>query len=152
MTETTPDVTIFTVDKANSALPLVRRIVDDIAADHPRWRDLVARYELASAATRPDQGESTEMLALRREIDRYAARISGYVAELDQIGVAMKGFDEGLVDFFGSFEGRLVCLCWRRGEPAVAHWHELDAGFAGRKPITQEFLAGQGEPATVRGA
>jgi hypothetical protein len=26
-------------------------------------------------------------------------------------------------------------LCWLLGEDEVAHWHELDAGFAGRKSL-----------------
>jgi len=150
MTETLPAVTIFTVEKANRALPLVKRIVADITTEHPRWRDLVARYELVAGGARSEWGESNEMLALRHEVDRVAALISGYVAELEQIGVSIKGFEEGLVDFYGMYEGRLVCLCWREGEPAVEHWHELETGFAGRKPITPEFLAAQ-EPAPVRG-
>jgi hypothetical protein len=151
MTEALPDVTLFTVEKANRALPLVRRIVADITAEHPRWRDLVARYELVAGGARAEWGESNEMLALRHEVDRVAARISAYVAELEQIGVALKGFEEGLVDFYGTFEGRLVCLCWRQGEDAVAHWHELETGFAGRQPITPEFVAAQ-EPVPARGA
>ena len=143
-------LTLFTVEKANRALPLVRRIVADITAEHPRWRDLVARYELVAGAARSELGESNEMLALRHEVDRVAALIAGFVAELEQIGVTLKGFDDGLVDFYGNFEGRVVCLCWREGEEAVASWHELEAGFAGRQPITPEFIAGQ-EPAHTRG-
>lgn len=150
MTETLPDVTIFTVEKANSALPLVRRIVADITAEHPHWRDLVARYELVAGGARSEWGESNEMLTLRHEVDRIAARISGYVAELEQIGVSLKGFEEGLVDFYGMHEGRLVCLCWRQGEEAITHWHEIETGFAGRQPITPEFLAQ--ETASARGA
>jgi hypothetical protein len=149
MTEA-PEVALFTVEKANRALPLVRRIVADITAEHPRWRELVARYELAAGGARADQGESNEMVALRHEVDRIAALIAGYVAELEQIGVTIKGFDDGLVDFYGHYEGRLVCLCWKEGEDAVSHWHELEAGFAGRQPITPEFIAGQ-EPAHSQG-
>lgn len=144
------DIRVFTVEKANRALPLVRRIVADITAEHPRWRDLVSRYELAAGGARSDLGESPEMLQLQREIDAVAALIAGYVAELEQIGVTLKGFEDGLVDFYGSHEGRLVCLCWKEGEESVTHWHELEAGFAGRQPITPEFVAAQ-EAATVRG-
>jgi hypothetical protein len=139
MTETLPDITIFTVEKANSALPLVRRIIADITAEHPHGRDRVARYELVAAGARSDWGESNEMIALRQEVDRVAARISGYVNELEQIGVSLKGFEEGLVDFYGTHEGRLVCLCWKEGEESVSHWHEIDAGFGGRQKITPDF-------------
>jgi hypothetical protein len=136
---------IFTVDQANSTLPLVRRIVQDIVAEHPRWKDLVSRYELAAAGARAEWGESPEQLDLRREIDSVAVRINGYVDELAQVGCLLKGFEHGLVDFYGHHEGRLVLLCWRLGEEAVTHWHEIDAGFAGRQEITPEF-AGEAEP------
>jgi hypothetical protein len=43
-----------------------------------------------------------------------------------------------LVDFRALMEGREVYLCWLLGEEEVTHWHELDAGFAGR----QSLLAG----------
>lgn len=144
------DVTIFTVDKANSALPLVKRIVEDLVLEYPRWKDLVSRYELLAGGATSESGESPEMIGLRRDIDRLAARVNGYVSELEQVGVTLKGFEEGLVDFYGIHDDRMVCLCWRRGEDAVTHWHEMDAGFAGRQPIDAAFLAAEGAPAGAR--
>ncbi len=135
----------FTVEAANRTLPLVRRIVQDIVAEHPRWKDLVSRYELAAAGARPEWGESQEQLGLRRDIDAVAQRINGYVDELAEVGCLLKGFEDGLVDFYGLREGRLVFLCWRLGEESVAHWHDLDAGVAGRQPITAEFVAAEKE-------
>ncbi|HUX86133.1 MAG TPA: DUF2203 family protein [Chloroflexota bacterium] len=41
----------------------------------------------------------------------------------------------GLVDFPAERDGRVVYLCWRRGEDQIHYWHELDAGFAGRQPL-----------------
>lgn len=140
------DMKVFTLERANSALPLVRRIVQDIVAEHPRWKDLVARYELAAAGARPEWGESPEQLALRGQIDAVALRIDGYVDELGQVGCLLKGFEDGLVDFYGLQDGRLVFLCWRLGEDGVTHWHELDAGVAGRQPITPEFVATEEGP------
>ena len=35
-------------------------------------------------------------------------------------------------------EGRIVYLCWKRDEPKVLYWHELDTGFAGRQEITPD--------------
>ena len=55
--------------------------------------------------------------------------------ELEQVGCVFKGFEEGLVDFYGTFEGRDIFWCWRAGEERIEHWHELDAGIAGRQPV-----------------
>jgi len=147
---TASEVRLFTVERANSALPLVRRIMADIVKEHPQWRDLVARYELAAAGARPEWGESEEMLGLRRQIDALAVRINGYLAELAQVGCELKDIDQGLVDFHALYQGRLVYLCWRNGEDAITHWHERDAGFAGRQAITPEFAASLGAAVPAR--
>lgn len=57
------------------------------------------------------------------------------VAELHELGCHFKGFGEGLVDWYSYYAGRPVFLCWKLGEPEIACWHQVDAGFAGRQPI-----------------
>ncbi len=136
---TTTDARVFTVALANRTLPLVRRIVSDIVQEYPRWRDLVARYELLSAGARPEWGESQDMQRVHHEIESFAERIESYRKELEQIGCHLKDAETGLVDFYGLHEGRLVCLCWKLGEDTVGYWHELEAGFAGRQPIPPGF-------------
>lgn len=134
----------FTIEQANRTLPFVRRVVQDIVADYRDWKELVSRYELLSAPSRDE--ESPEQLAIRNDIERLAERISGYIDELSSIGCLFKGFEDGLVDFYGRRDGRDIFLCWRLGEPAVIYWHELDAGFAGRQPVLPEMISeGAGE-------
>lgn len=125
----------FTIQEANRTLPLVRRIVADLMSLYPQWRELVQRYELAAAQARPEWGESPDQLTLRREIDDVAGRITGYQAELEAVGCVFKGFDEGLVDFYGRLDGRDIFWCWKQGEERIGHWHEIEAGYAGRRPL-----------------
>jgi hypothetical protein len=124
----------WTVEKANRALPLVKRIADDLVRTHAHWQELVEQFELAatrSTATRQDP--DAERLA--REVQRAAKEIQGFVGELTALGVECKSIEAGLMDFPGERDGRLVYFCWKHGESAVTHWHELDAGFAGRQPL-----------------
>ena len=126
--------TSFTVDQANATLPLVRRIVEDIVVGFRRWKDKVAAFEVAtvrSAADRPDPRAE----ALQREAQALAAELDGVIAELTQLGIEFKGFDQGLVDFPSELHGRPVYLCWRLGEPSVQYWHERDTGYEGRRPL-----------------
>jgi hypothetical protein len=125
----------FTLAEANRTLPLVRRIVADIIACYPDWRDLVSQYELVAAQARPEWGESERQLDLKKQIDVVATRINDCIEELDQIGCVLKGFPDGLVDFYGKLDGRDIFWCWKQGEAEIHHWHELEAGFAGRQEI-----------------
>ena len=127
----------FTLAEANRTLPLVKRIVGDIMTLHPQWRDLVSRYEVVAAQAKPEWGESREQLDLRNQIENVAREINGYLLELEQIGCVFKGFDEGLVDFYGKLEGRDIFWCWKTGEEKIEHWHELEAGYQGRQPVPE---------------
>jgi hypothetical protein len=128
---------LFTVEQANAMLPLVRAIGTDLAR---LGREVVERRERLAALTR---GRSTEGRDLHREeleqierdLEANRRQLEEYVGELLELGVEPKNVLEGLVDFPSRREGRIVYLCWKLGEPEVAHWHELDAGFAGRQPL-----------------
>jgi hypothetical protein len=126
---------LFTCAEAERTLPLVRRIVRDLMLEHPAWRRAVARYEVLAGAATPEAGETAELVAAQHDVEAHASRIEGYLAELQQVGCVFKGFEDGLVDFYSLREDRLVFLCWRYGEERITHWHELDAGAAGRQPL-----------------
>ena len=124
----------FTVEDANRTLPLVRRIVGDAVRDYWRWQDKVRQYEEV-AANRVAEVPSEEAERLEQETTQLARDIDGYIAEIRELGVELKGFDTGLVDFPGEMNGKPVLLCWQLGEESVQYWHEEDAGFAGRQPL-----------------
>ncbi len=131
---------IFTVREAEATLPLVRRVVNDLLTAYPRWREQVAKYEVLTGPMRADDVEPEELRATREAVTREAERINGYMLELERIGCVFKGFDAGLVDFYALKDDRLVFLCWKLDEEHITHWHEVDAGFAGRQPIdTDKF-------------
>lgn len=132
---------IFTVREAEATLPLVARVVGDLLQAYPRWKELVVRYELLTAPLRAEQGESDEIRGVREQAALEAERINHFLVELEEVGCVFKGFEAGLVDFYALKEDRLVFLCWRLGETHIAHWHEVDAGFAGRQLIDETMLA-----------
>ena len=129
---------IFTVEEANRTLPLVSRIVEDLVREHRMWEDKVREFELATVGSSPERPDAIAEL-LQAEAQRLAIDIEGYIAELNDLGVICKGMGTGLVDFRGQIDGREVFYCWKLGEPQVSHWHELDAGFAGRRKIRLEM-------------
>ncbi len=131
---------IFTLAEAERTLPLVRRIVQDIMHGYADWRRAVGRYEVEAAGLQADALEPAAVKSLRLEVEAAAARVDGFVAELDQVGCIFKDFERGLVDFHALRDDRLVFLCWRHGESRISHWHEVDAGFAGRQPLDTDHL------------
>lgn len=132
----------FTLEEANSTLPYVSRIVKDIVSEYERWRECIYRYEVIAANSKSERGETDEQARLRGEVDQVARRINGFIEELGSVGCIFKGFEGGLVDFYSKLEDRDIFLCWRLGEPEIRYWHEVDAGFAGRKALVPELVNG----------
>jgi hypothetical protein len=130
--------TSYTVDQANRTLPLVSRIVGDIVSLYPRWRERVSEIEIRAANARLDESDP-RAAQLERETQEIAADIDGCIREMRELGIEYRlPLDAGLVDFPGERDGRRIFLCWRLGERAVEHWHETDAGYAGRQPLDDE--------------
>lgn len=61
------------------------------------------------------------------------------VAALHDEGCLVKDIDEGIVDWYARGSDRDVFLCWKLGEKEVGHWHDIDAGFSGRRPLSELF-------------
>jgi len=128
-----PGTKYYTPGEANAALPLVRAIVRDIAELAPALFE--QRRRLEGHDPGGDDLWSEELRQVRNEYERDHDRMMEYVEELAKLGVEIKDPQTGLVDFPCWMGNREVCLCWRLGEDEVAHWHEIDAGFAGRQQL-----------------
>ena len=117
----------FTLAQANSALPLVRRIVGDIVRTHGMVLKL--QTDIEHAATAKDQA------TVQTRLDESVTRLEDYVDELTDVGCELKDYQVGLIDFVGRHGSRDVYLCWKLGEEQIGFWHEISAGYAGRQPI-----------------
>ena len=132
----------FTVQEANAALPLVRAIVRDLveAARDVRERRERLSYLIGGRSRNRHDPYREELAQIEEELEKDSRQLQEYVEELRQLGVEPKSATEGLVDFPAILEGRPVCLCWQLGEPEVLYWHDSEAGFAGRQPLTAESI------------
>jgi hypothetical protein len=134
----------FTVAEANASLPLIRAIAQDITR---LAHELQERHERLSRIRPPEQQGTAgayeeELDQIQEEFERGMERMREYEEELRNLGVELKDHAVGLIDFPCRMDGHEVLLCWRLGEPEVSHWHELDAGFAGRKKLLADAAKG----------
>jgi len=123
---------IFTVQEANALIPDVRVILSKIQRAHrklSRYRDDAKK---ASEAAEQGGGGIVDGVAYASILTELTLQL----AELEGLGVQLKDFERGLVDFPSLREGRVVLLCWQLGEgDELEWWHDVDAGFAGRTPL-----------------
>lgn len=137
----TDPIKYFTLAEANNALPFVKKVVADILESYSEWQDRVRNYD-GVVGSGNSEIEPDGHIQAREEVEEIAKRINSFIEELVQVGCVLKGFDDGLVDFYSKMDDRDVFLCWKFGEESVSNWHEIDGGFAGRQPITTELGRG----------
>ena len=125
----------FNVAEANATLPLVRSIVKDITELAAGLRDRNERLMRLGGGRGRGEAHREELETLQADLDRAQDQMKDYVQELHALGVELKDYFTGLIDFPSEMDGREVYLCWRLGEPEVGHWHELEAGFLGRRKL-----------------
>ena len=119
-----PQSKLFTPERANQTLPLVRRIVKDILRIGQQVRSLSVEFEKFEE---------------NAEFNQWMDQLDELFAELEALGCSYKdwNFSVGLVDFPAVIRGKEVFLCWRSDEKELKYYHEADAGYVGRKLIPQ---------------
>jgi hypothetical protein len=120
----------FTLDEASQALARIKAQVEQIPKlkrqlDRLGYDPYKKCYTLGSLdSLKPFPPPMEELAAL--------------VTKLHNLGIIVKGLDEGLIDFpHRRANGDEVYLCWKVGEDALAFWHTVQDGFAGRRPLKE---------------
>jgi hypothetical protein len=123
---------VFSVEEANALLPAVRDIVSRIQRAHARI--LFYQTEAKRAADGAEQGgggmtDGHVYVSLLIEL-------ASSTSELEALGVQLKDYARGLIDFPSLRDGRIILLCWQLGEgDQIEWWHDVESGFSGRQPI-----------------
>lgn len=123
---------VFSVEEANALLPTVRGLIQSIQREHRRLLSFqTAAREAAEAAECGDGGIIGGAIYAR-----VLTHLAALVGEVETIGVQIKDYARGLIDFPSLRDGRVVLLCWQLGEgDQIEWWHDLETGFAGRQPL-----------------
>jgi hypothetical protein len=135
-----PEPQVFTLEEANALVPRLRELVGQQlarrAAIEDRLKSLAeATGESPTELSPPEASDPPSVRALKQELLETIGLYQESWSKVEALGAVVKDPRIGLLDFYGHVEGKAVWLCWRYGEDEVAHYHALDEGFGGRRPI-----------------
>jgi len=127
----------FTPEEANDALGEIAPLAEELVRHRAEQRRAQTEREtLVERIAGNGGGIDAQRLAdLDAEEERARIGVARTVNAIHGKGAIVKDLDDGLIDFPAQRDGEEILLCWRLGEPEVAHWHGLEEGFAGRKPL-----------------
>ena len=119
----------YTVDQANASLVWVGERLEKLRSAREQLSDEEARAALGEAA--PSNGGG----APGRVVSEAFLQLQRTLGELQAMEVVLRDLERGLVDFPAMRDGREVYLCWEAGESEIEFWHDIDAGYGGRRPL-----------------
>lgn len=132
----------FTIEEANRLLPTITKMLEKAFILNQRIKSLTADAENLVSIWGRDVLERGHMdnayyLSMVSERETAYKELIRRVNEIQALGCLVKDIEAGLVDFYYSYNGELVFLCWRYGEQRISHWHRTDGGFRNRSSINQ---------------
>ena len=113
--------------------PLVEQILENIRRLKGVSETVIRREQLD-----PDAPDLMERLREDGEVLKLVTQIKDWVTAINGHGCVCKGVEQGLIDFPCVLGSEVVFLCWQIGESTVAHYHRIEDGFAGRKPLLDD--------------
>jgi hypothetical protein len=136
---------MFTVDEANLLLP---RIVPDVEELLATFLEIRVEIDAASqqAGVPVDSSKLHGHLEARGIAPRLFEKVKAIIERIQANGCLVNGPEVGLIDFPCLYGNEIVFLCWKHGEPRVNHWHRVQDGFAGRKPLLDASESEAGTP------
>jgi len=132
----------FTIDEAQDLVPILESLLRTAIESKRIIETAEAESQALAQRIFMSGGMSLNILQIARrkaECEKALQRVKDAMGEIDAMGVQVKDLDIGLLDFPCEVDGQVVLLCWKLGEATITHWHGLNEGFAGRKPITERI-------------
>ncbi len=130
---------MFTLEEANTLLPVLESLLKQAMDNKQTMEDADQEFQDLAHRIFLNGGTFVDISYFaRRKAEREKAvqQLKDAVAEIHATGVQVKDLDVGLLDFPCQASGETVLLCWKFGEQKkIQHWHGLEEGFRGRKPI-----------------
>ncbi len=132
----------FTLEQAHTLLPVLESLLRRAMKAKRRIEVIEAEFQKLNQRVFMAGGSALSIVKLaqrRAESDKAVQQVKDTMAEIESTGAQVKDLDVGLLDFPCNVEGEIILLCWKLGEPKITHWHGLEEGFAGRKPIDERI-------------
>lgn len=134
---------IFTISEVNALIPALSTLVGEQLREQSEIEHGLAELMRLTGqpprSLEPSKSDTSEVHRLKGDLRQRVSRYETGWQRVQKWGGVVKDPQTGLVDFYGRVEGKLVWLCWRYGEDSLGYYHDLTAGYSGRRPLSADL-------------
>jgi hypothetical protein len=123
---------LFTLEEANDLLQVIRPKLEIIKAHYGTIESLRESAKFAANSAQLGGGGMKSGSHYVKSL----YEVGKLTTEFHELGIELKDYSRGLIDFPTMRGEQVVLLCWQLGEgDEIQWWHEVEAGFMGRQPL-----------------
>jgi len=122
----------FTIEEAEILLPKIEKILRKVVSLN-KALDILSTIEIE--VYDDDYENLRKVTKINKQFHKLSYQFFFGIEGLEEMGCIVKDYEVGIIDFYSMFDGREIFLCWKLGERGINFWHEVDAGYMGRRPI-----------------
>jgi hypothetical protein len=133
----------FTIEEANQIIPALEEAFGRMVQMYTQIRSTYQGLKEAGFAPENDDfsltppGADADVINDRANLKLLIDALQEELTALQKAGCLIKGIEAGLIDWYAKKNGRDIFLCWKLGEKQVGYWHEIEAGYMGRRPVSE---------------
>jgi hypothetical protein len=138
----------FSLEEAHTLLPVLESLLRRGMSAKQTVEEIEGEFQKLNHHIFLTGGCEIDVVALakrRAASDKALQQIKDCLAEIEATGAQVKDMDTGLLDFPCVVGDEIILLCWKVGEEKITHWHGIEEGFAGRKPIDERIARAKGK-------
>lgn len=136
-----PACKLFTIDEANTLIPYLEETLDTLQVHVKEVVRLKRQLEvlnlICAGDLSHDNADFKEYSDKTGAYHRLIGEADGMIRQIRMKGCLLRDVHTGIVDFYCRLNGRVVYLCWRKGEKRLAYWHPIGEGFGKRRPLSE---------------
>ncbi len=117
----------FDLEEANRVLESIKPVIYDFIDMREEIVDIIERISSID--------DELEKLYMESVLEEKKNQMNNLIYEISATGAVVKGLNPLLLDFLSKKGNQDIWLCWLEGEEEITHWHGIEEGFAGRKPV-----------------
>jgi hypothetical protein len=131
---------LFSLEEANALLPQLESILSRLTKKKEamdRMHDELFISELLHEATQQKRASSDgdgRLDAGAQDVDERVSELEADLAQIKSFGCILRNLDAGWVEFPANFQGEVIYFCWKKGEPAVGFYRQMNSAFTERLP------------------
>lgn len=126
----------FTLEEANDLLPTILKEINELKTLQQDFESKLKKLERVKHSMQLDLRNDTDSIfKMESELDFIEMQIQLHVNNIQSTGAQLKGIETALVDFPAILNEKEILLCWKEDESEITHYHSLQEGFSGRRPL-----------------